>query len=248
MTLFCPRCGAEFGQEFKGEWFSTAVRCADCGITVADPPLMLARGPADDEVEYSLTDWSVPERATATTALAEVDIPYRWEPGLILVVPAVAEDEVDLLLEELDVADEADGPAPDAASGGLADENDPAGDGEAEDGAAEDGAAEEDDVGGAAEEDDDVDGGEEAQAAMADLFVVADRLQHDPADVHLGAKLAGLAATVAASSPPYGIARPVWRQIQGLSATVVTGLEQGGDDDTVAADARSLRDFLRDLV
>jgi len=239
MILFCPRCGAEFGQEFKGEWFSTAVRCADCGITVADPPLTLARGPADDEVEYSLADWTVPERATATTALAEVDIPYRWEPGLVLVVPAVAEDEVDLLLEELDVADVADGPAPDAASGGIADEKDPAGDEAAEEGFAEDGEA---------EEDDDADGGEEAQAAMADLFVVADRLQHDPADVHLGAKLTGLAATVAASFPPYGIARPVWRQIQGLSATVVAGLDEGEDDDVVATDARALRDFLRDLV
>jgi len=83
---------------------------------------------------------------------------------------------------------------------------------------------------------------------MADLFVVADRLQHDPADAHLGDEMAGLAATVAASAPPYGIARPVWRQIQGLSATVVAGLEQGGDDDAVAADAQALRDFLRDLV
>jgi hypothetical protein len=222
MTLFCPRCGAEFGQEFKGEWFSTAVRCAECGITVADPPLMLARGPADDEVEYSLSDWSVPERGTATSALAEVDIPYRWEPGLILVVPAVAEDEVDLLLEELDVAD---GPAPEAA------EEVPADDGTAGD-----------------EDDDDVDGGEEAQAAMADLFVVADRLQHDPADANLGGEMTDLAATVAVSAPPYGIARPVWRQIQGLSATVVGALEVGADDDAVAAAARALRDFLRDLV
>jgi hypothetical protein len=233
MITFCPRCGAQFGQVFKGEWFETAVRCGECGLTVADPPLMLARNPSDEEVEYSLTEWLVPERAAATAALADVDIPYRWEDGLVLVVPAVAEDEVDLLLEDLDPPGE---PAGEQAVDDAAGLEDPEDDGDG-DGFDEDEA-----------EGDDVDGGEEAQVAMADLFVAADRLQHDPADRDLGAEVKGLAATVGACPPPYGIARPVWRRIQGLAATLVAGLEDGAGTDAVTADSRALRDFLRDLV
>jgi len=228
MTTFCPRCGAEFAQVFKGEWFETAVRCGECGLTVADPPLMLARGPSDDEVEYSLGEWLVPERAAASAALAAVDIPYRWEAELVLVVPAVAEDEVDRLLEDLDPVD---GTAGDAGEGG--------------------GDVDAGDVGEGIEAevtDDDLDGGEQAQAAMADLFVAADRLQHDPADRDLAGELRTLTATVGASAPPYGIARPVWRRIQDLASTVVAGLDDGAAPETVAADTRALREFLRDLV
>lgn len=185
--------------------------CEACALTLAEPPLLLAPGPADEEVEYSLADWEVPERVAAVSAMADVDIPYRWEPGLVLVVPAVAEEEVDLLLEEL---------------GGAVDDDD------------------EDDDSGA----DEADGGEAAQNAMSDLFVVADRLQHDPADPELGTSVTELAELVGESGPPYGIERPVWRRIQALAAAVATALDDGADDEAVAADARSLRDFLRDLV
>lgn len=170
---------------------------------------MLAEGPADEEVAYDLDGWDVPERAAATAALAEVDIPYRWEPDLVLVVPAVAEDEVDLLLEDLDPVEEA-GDEPGA--------------------------------------DDDADGGEVAQAAMSELFVVADRLQHTPDDAELGAVLVQLSGDVGESAPPYGIERPVWRRIQALAAATATAFEDGGDDETVATEARALRDFLRELV
>ncbi|MCA1657007.1 MAG: hypothetical protein LC713_04760, partial [Actinobacteria bacterium] len=97
-------------------------------------------------------------------------------------------------------------------------------------------------------DDDDEDGGEEAQAAMADLFVAADRLQHAPADRDLGDEVTALADIVAHSAPPYGIARPVWRRIEALSSTVAADLAEGADEGIVAANARALRDFLRDLV
>ena len=54
--------------------------------------------------------------------------------------------------------------------------------------------------------------------------------------------------TVAASLPPYGIERPVWRQIQALAATLLAGLDEAGDEETVATSARALREYLRDLV
>lgn len=209
MITYCPRCGTQFREEVLGDWFETAVRCADCALTVTEAPLMLARGSDEDEVQYDLNEWEMPERSAATTALLEVDIPYRWEADLVLVVPAVAEDEVDLLLDELDAVEEAD-----------------------------EGVAEVE-VG---------DGGEEAQAAMGDLFVAADRLQHDPHDDRMAADAMEAATTVAACQPPYGIERPVWKQIQGLAETLATDLEEAADEDTVAADARALREYLRDLV
>ena len=205
MIIYCPRCGTPFREDVKGEWFENSVRCADCGLTLTDPPAMLARVSTEDEVEYDLVEWEMTERSAATAALVEAEIPYRWEAELVLVVPAVAEDEVDVLLDELGDVEEL----------------------------AEDGT---------------VDGGEEAQGAMAELFVAVDRLQHDPTDPDLAADVLYAAGTVSASLPPYGIERPVWRQIQGLASTVVTDLEDAADDETVAADARALREYLRDLV
>jgi hypothetical protein len=206
MIVYCPRCGAPFREDFKGDWFESSVRCTECALTVTEPPLMLAKGNDEDEVDYDLGEWQVGERSAATAALLEADIPYRWEENLVLAVPAVAEDEVDLLLDELEEAEE----------------------------------LEEDDGG--------PDGGAAAQEAMGELFVAADRLQHDPTDDRMAADLLMAAGTVSVSAPPYGIERPTWRQIQSLAATLATDLEEATDEDTVAADARALREYLRDLV
>jgi hypothetical protein len=92
------------------------------------------------------------------------------------------------------------------------------------------------------------DGGEQAQAAMADLFVAADRFQNSPFDDRAIQEITEAAARVADSLPPYGIERRVWSRIQELAATVVAGLEKADDYDTVAEDARTLRDFLREYV
>ncbi len=207
MITYCPRCGARFPEEIRGEMVESARRCPDCAVMVTDSPLMLAKGNNEDEVDYDLAEWLVGERSAATAALTEIDIPFRWEQDLVLVVPAVAEEEVDLLLDELEEVDELD---------------------EEEEGAG--------------------DGGAVAQEAMGDLFVAADRLQHDPLDDRMAADVLMAAGTVSVSSPPYGIERPVWRQIQGLASTLATDLEEAADEETVAADARALREYLRDLV
>ena len=212
MITYCPRCGTRFPESALGESNEASRRCVDCAVTVTDAPLMLAPSSAEEEVQYDLHEWEMAERCAAINALLEVDIPYRWEADLVLVVPAVAEDEADLLLDNLDDVEE---PEDDAAG---------------------------------AEGDGVVDGGEEAQAAMGDLFVAADRLQHDPHDDRMAADAMEAATTVAACSPPYGIERPVWKQIQGLAETLATDLEEAADEDTVAADARALREYLRDLV
>ncbi|MGI8807548.1 MAG: hypothetical protein ACR2KK_06855 [Acidimicrobiales bacterium] len=212
MITYCPRCGTQFRESALGESIDASRRCTDCALTVTEAPLMLAPAGPDEEVQYDLFEWEMAERSAATTALHEVEIPYRWEADLVLVVPAVAEDEVDLLLDELDDVEETD-----------------------DEGAEEDAEAM-------------ADGGEEAQAAMGDLFVAADRLQHDPHDDRMAADAMEAATTVAACGPPYGIERTVWKQIQGLASTLATDLEEAADEDTVATDARALREYLRDLV
>jgi hypothetical protein len=208
MITYCPRCGWPFPEHVGGELLESTRRCVDCTLTVSDPPLMLAEGNDEDEVDYDLREWMVAERSAATAALSEIDIPYRWEQDLVLIVPAVAEEEVDLLLDELDEVEELDEGADEA----------------------------------------DLDGGVMAQEAMGDLFVAADRLQHDPLDDKMAADFLMAAGTVSASAAPYGIERPVWRQIQGLASTLATDLEEAADEDTVAADARAIREYLRDLV
>ncbi len=216
MITYCPRCGTQFRETVLGEAIEGSLRCADCSVTVSQAPLMLAPGNDEEEVQYDLLEWEMAERCAATTALLEADIPYRWEADLVLVVPTVAEQEVDRLLDELDDLEDTD----------------------------------EDDLEAEGEDDevDTADGGEEAQTAMGDLFVAADRLQHEPADPRMAADAMGAATTVASCEPPYGIERPVWKQIQGLATQLATSLEEAADEDTVADDARALREYLRDLV
>lgn len=207
MILYCPRCGAPYGQEPRGEWMSTREQCADCGVAVRGVPGMLR--PSDDEVRFALDEWAPGDRVLVTAALIDIDAPYRWEPGLVLAVPAPAESDVDRILE-------------DVAQGELG----PDGSADAE-----------------------ADGGERAQAAMADLFLATDRLQHAPWDRALANHLGRAVAAVDASLPPYGVDSRVWRHIQKLgSALAEAASEEVVDDETVASASRSLRDLLRDLV
>lgn len=208
MNSFCPRCGAQFPVEVLGELVRTSVRCPDCRLAVTEVPAMLT--PSEDEIGYELSDWPVTARGPVTAALVEAGIPYRWESGLVLVVPEVAEERVDAVLDELEEeADDADA------------------DGEEEE----------------------ADGGEEAQAAMSDLFVAADRLQHAPFDEALAADLKEAADAVVSSLPPYGIERRVWRHIQDSAAAIVSALEEEETDgEAVAEDTRALREFLWEYV
>jgi hypothetical protein len=207
---FCPRCGAQFRFDLGIELARTEVRCRDCRLAVTEVPQMLA--PSEDDIGYELEDWPVTVRAPATAALVEMGIPYRWEEGLVLVVPASAEEEVDRLLDQLEAEEVFHFPG----------EEELEAEGE--------------------------DGGEEAQAAMSDLFVAADRFQNSPFDDRAIRVMEESAARVADCLPPYGIERPVWSRIQELAGIVASGLEKAEDFDAVAEDARALRAFLREYV
>ncbi|MGH9039599.1 MAG: hypothetical protein ACRDZ3_05155 [Acidimicrobiia bacterium] len=212
---YCPRCGAAFEAEVLGEWIRANIRCPDCRLAITEVPAMLA--PSDDEVGYELDDWPVTDRGAVSAALAEADIPFRWEDGLTLVVPGPEEERVDQLLDQIQ-ADLA-GPTSEDA---LDDED----------------------------EADVADGGEEAQAAMADLFVVADRLQHEPFNQAIGDALAAVTAVVSESLPPFGIDPADWKKIATMASTVVGHLEAATDDDgeAIITSAKDLRSYLRDYV
>ena len=105
------------------------------------------------------------------------------------------------------------------------------------------------------DDEDDEDDGEdgstdsEAQAAMGDLFVAADRLMHEPADEDVAGDLVEAGTVVeAASRPPFGIDPGLWNKVQALSAVVRGDLDAGADEEVLAQDARTLRDTLRPLV
>jgi hypothetical protein len=113
VILFCPRCGTELASRFKGEWWSTDEACQECGVALADPPATLS--PSDDEIAYTLDEWPSADRASITNALIDRALLYRWEPGVVLVVPLTAERAVDAVLD--DVEDASDAADFDAAAG-----------------------------------------------------------------------------------------------------------------------------------
>jgi hypothetical protein len=103
VNQFCPRCGALFAPDVNMEFSTTQVLCIECGLRLEDPPWVLAPSDVDDEqVAYELAEWPAEDRVIATADLVELEIPYRWEDGLILVVPVTAESQVDALLDEID--------------------------------------------------------------------------------------------------------------------------------------------------
>jgi len=250
MILFCPRCGAEFPQAIRGEWLESSRQCSDCGVALADPPAMLA--PSDAEVTYGLDEWPVVDRSALTGALTEDAIPYRWESAVVLVVHESVEAVVDGILDDLEgttdkVPEEVE---PAAVPDEIPDDGDESDGDDSDDESDGDGDESDDDDSDDDEPDDEnaiADGGEEAQAAMSDLFLAADRLQHAPWDIVLAEELAVVADIVGVSLPPYGIDAATWSRIHQLALAVDEAAD--GDDDAVTAERTiALREFLRPYV
>jgi hypothetical protein len=92
------------------EFSTTAVLCIECGLSLEDPPEVLPPSQSDDDqVAYDLAEWPPEDRTIASADLVELNIPYRWEDNLVLVVPATAEEQVDAILDEIDENALADG-------------------------------------------------------------------------------------------------------------------------------------------
>lgn len=95
---------------------------------------------------------------------------------------------------------------------------------------------------GVDEEDD-----EEGQEAMSELFLVADRLWHDPFRADLMEELIQLSNFVATAHPPFGIEDHTWGRVAELAAALVASQEIE-DEDVFRDTAHALRDFLREYV
>jgi hypothetical protein len=92
-----------FAPDVNMEFSTTAVLCVECGLSMEDPPDMLApSADDDDQIAYDLVEWPAEDRTIATADLVELGIPYRWEDNLVLIVPAAAEEQVDAILDEID--------------------------------------------------------------------------------------------------------------------------------------------------
>ena len=103
MNQFCPRCGAFFAPDVNMEFSTTQLLCRECGLSLEDPPAILAPSENDeDQIAYDLAEWPPEDRAIASADLVELGIPYRWEDNIVLVVPAGVEEQVDAILDEID--------------------------------------------------------------------------------------------------------------------------------------------------
>jgi hypothetical protein len=85
--------------------------CRDCrlspdlGATPTLPPPPDGDGAAEDgagEIDFDLADWPADERVLLAVTLNEREVPWRWEPGPLLVVREFDEAVVEELLDEED--------------------------------------------------------------------------------------------------------------------------------------------------
>ena len=218
MNQFCPRCGALFAPDVNVEFSSTQLLCVECGLSMEDPPEMLApTDNDDDQIAYDLVEWPPEDRTIATADLVELGIPYRWEDNVVLIVPAGVEEQVDAVLDEID-----------------------------ENAMGEDGGEFADEA--LLPDEDGEDGGEEAATAMSDLFIAADSLQHGTYDEQRVVEFMEAAAAVEQCLPPYGIEAHVWQRVQTQAAAIAAALEKGEDDEPTTVAAQALRTLLRQYV
>jgi hypothetical protein len=59
-------------------------------------------GEDHDELVYELPDWSEEQRGELGLLLDRENIPFQWEGGTDLIVPAANEERVDALLDEIE--------------------------------------------------------------------------------------------------------------------------------------------------
>jgi hypothetical protein len=222
-----------------------------------------------DEVVFELDDWSEMERQAASDRLREATIPHVWD-GTDLHVAAEDEAAVDNILDIVDggaeeprLDDDRDRVAYDLGDwdealvdrlvdllreGDLAYEWD----GEelyvyAEDEQAVDELLDRagSDDGAAAGAASGVDGAE----LLGDLFVAADRLQHDGTDNEGTFRMLESGRVVEEAAAPYGMDKPVWEGLQERVAVLVDLLiEDTIDQDEVRSQAHDLRSALRPFV
>jgi hypothetical protein len=225
----------------------------------------------DTEVVYDLDDWSEIERGAVTDRLREAGIPHGWE-ATSLHVAGADEAAVENILDIVEGENEADAETLDAAQDQVAydlsdweedrlatlvDELDAAriAHGWDEDElfvyAADEQAVDEllDRVAHPHELPPEADDGPAGAELLGEVFVAADRLQHDPDDHEGTVSMLDLGHAVEGADPPYGIGPKEWDHLQGRVGALCSQLRASKvDEDAVIDAARDLRNALRSYV
>jgi hypothetical protein len=226
----------------------------------------------DTEVVYDLDDWSEIERGAVTDRLREAGIPHGWEATSLHVAEA-DEAAVENILDIVEGENEAEADLTlDAAQdqvaydlsdwdddrlAALVDELDAAGivHGWDEDElfvyAADEQAIDEllDRVAHPHELPPEADDGPAGADLLGEVFVAADRLQHDPDDHEGTVSMLDLGHAVEGAEPPYGIGTKEWDHLQGRVGALCSQLRASKvDEDAVIDAARDLRNALRSYV
>lgn len=223
---------------------------------------------AEADVVYELDDWSEIERGAVSDRLREAGIPHAWD-GTSLLVAAIDVAPVENILDivEGDVGRPLDAQQDQVAYdlsdwdddqlGALVDALDDARIAHAWDDdelfvyAADEQAVDEllDRVAHPHELPPEADDGRLGAELLGEVFVAADRLQHDPDDHDLAASMIELGQAVRAAQAPYGLGQPEWEHLQGRIGGLCLELRSPAlDQDVVMAAARDLRNALRSYV
>lgn len=104
-VVLCQHCGADLSHhpQFAVEDPSTG-KCFDCGLAAQEGGAWQPSFDADEETHYRLDDWSPGQRLGL--ALALHDVPFRWEPGPVIVVRDGDRSVVEAFLDESGTTDE----------------------------------------------------------------------------------------------------------------------------------------------
>jgi hypothetical protein len=227
-------------------------------------------GAAGAEVVYDLDDWSEIERGAVTDRLREAGIPHGWEATSLHVAEA-DEAAVENILDIVEGDSEADQTLDavqdqvaydlsdwdDDRLTALVDELDAAGIAQAWDEdelfvyATDEQAVDEllDRVAHPHELPPEADDGPAGAELLGEVFVVADRLQHDPDDHEGTVSMLDLGHAVQGADPPYGLGPKEWDHLRGRVGALCTQLRAPKvDEDAVIDAARDLRNALRSYV
>lgn len=98
-VVLCQHCGADLSHHpaLTHEGVSLA-RCFDCGLAPDDGGAWHRPFDRGEEIYYRLHDWSPAERVRLVVML--YDVPFRWQPGPVLVIREDAVAVVESFLDE----------------------------------------------------------------------------------------------------------------------------------------------------
>ncbi len=218
------------------------------------------------ETEYVLDEWSPQDRSLLRERLETVGVPHRWE-GATLIVAAADEawaervmDQVEADLDDLR-AEQSMGTVGYDLSAWDDDSCVALMDALTADGIpyqieadelfvdSEDEARTDEIVAGIADPDAELPAPVATEDVMSDLFVMADRVLHDPDDPGTRRELAAAVTVAMGTDAPYGMDAGWWTKVLHQAEALVSVAEAVPlDEDVLRASATELRDALRPFV